>query len=388
VKTKSPIRIGFLGGGQLARMMILEAHRLGYVPHVYSSDERDPAAQVLTHSDSQWTRGYLNDFSSLLEFAQSVDHLTFESEFVPTEALLEIEKTHPEKIFPRPSLMLQLQTRLTQKQLLKDFRIPTSPFCSVSSSEGLSAAWEQLGGPFVLKVNFGGYDGYGTYFARKLISLRELEEKVKTKSQLFMAEKLISFKRETAAILVRGSSGNCFSLPLVETFQHMGKCDWVRGPISHQAWPALEKKLKQMMKKLDYVGALGVEMFDTGSELLVNELAPRVHNSGHYSQNALTESQFSLHIRAGCGEKIQAPQLLTSQFVMTNLIGTSSRRLQAPLDLTGALHLYGKAENRPGRKMGHVNYVAGKTSKASASASTSASTLLKKALNERKRFQL
>ena len=138
-----------------------------------------------------------------------------------------------------------------------------------------------------------------------------------------------------------------------------------------------------MMNKLDYVGALGVEMFDTGSELWVNELAPRVHNSGHYSQNALSESQFSLHLRAGLGDQIQAPAILARQFVMTNLIGTNEEQVEAPADLTGALHLYGKLENRVGRKMGHVNYLSLSPEK-----NSSTSALLQKALHERKKFRL
>ncbi len=346
---------------------------MGHQVSVFSEDSKDPAAQVLSH----WSKGSLSDSNSLIRFAETVDHLTFESEFAPVEALLEMEKLHPQKIFPCPSLMKRIQSKWTQKELLTEFQIPTSPYCKVNSVETLRYAWKDLDGPFVLKVNFGGYDGYGIHFVEKLKNLQPLEERMKLKPQDWLAEKHISFKRELASILIRSSNSDCISLPLVETFQTHGKCDWVRGPVQHKAWPSLEKKLKQMMKKLDYVGALAVEMFDTGSALLINELAPRVHNSGHYSQNALSESQFSLHIRAGLGEKIQAPQLLSPQFVMANLIGQSTEAIQVPQELSGSLHLYGKLENRPGRKMGHVNYLGPK-----------GPALLQKALKERKRFQL
>ncbi|MEZ0391544.1 MAG: 5-(carboxyamino)imidazole ribonucleotide synthase [Pseudobdellovibrionaceae bacterium] len=365
--------IGFLGGGQLARMMALEAHLLGYEPHVYSTLESDPAAQVTAHHH----KGNLQDINSLQAFAEKVDHLTFESEFVPSEILSELEKKFSDKIFPKPSIMRKLQIRISQKQTLQKFKVPTAEFLEISKPEDLRAAWHQLKGAFVLKTNFGGYDGYGTFFAKKESDLKALEEKLKVSSQGFLAEKWIPFRREVAAILVRNSKGQTLALPLVQTQQTQGRCDWVQGPITHRRWPVLQKRLFQMMKSLDYVGALGVEMFDTGPELLVNELAPRVHNSGHYSQDALAESQFLLHLKAGLGLPLSKVQSLSPQFVMTNLLGESSQPLMVPKNLSGHLHLYGKQENRPGRKMGHVNYLGPK-----------GPALLKKALKERKGFRL
>jgi 5-(carboxyamino)imidazole ribonucleotide synthase len=370
---KMAVQIGFLGGGQLARMMVLEAHRLGLQPHVYSASKDDPAAQVTSHH----TAGKLDNINKLRAFAQKMDYLTFESEFVPPEVLLELDKKMKTPIFPKPSIMRTLQNRLTQKETLQKFRIPTSPFVEANDFQDLQAAWNTFQGPFVLKTNFGGYDGYGTFFARKIQDLKSLEEKLHTSPQGCLAEKFIPFKREVAAMFVRSSSGETQVLPLVETFQTSGRCDWVRGPISHPKWPSLQKRILKMMTTLKYVGCLGVEMFDTGSELWVNELAPRVHNSGHYSQDALIESQFTLHIKAGLGLKLPKAQILSPQFVMTNLLGLTNKELQAPSNLTGELHLYGKSENRPGRKMGHVNYLGAK-----------GPDLLKKALKERKGFQL
>ncbi|MGZ5279479.1 MAG: 5-(carboxyamino)imidazole ribonucleotide synthase [Pseudobdellovibrionaceae bacterium] len=371
---KSPRRkIGFLGGGQLARMMILEAHRMGLEPHVFTADPKDPAAQVTSHC----TVGKLYDIKALEQFAQKMDLLTFESEFAPPETLAALEKQPAHKVFPKPEIMRRLQNRISQKQTLEQFKIPTASFLAVSNAQELHEAWTRLDGSFVLKKNFGGYDGYGTFFAHKKSDLKDLEGKLKTESQGFLGEKMISFKRELAAIFIRNSSGKTTCLPLVETHQTGGRCDWVRGPLTHRQWPELQKKIFKMMKGLDYVGALGVEMFDTGSTLLVNELAPRVHNSGHYSQDALIESQFSLHLKAGLGEDLNPPLTLAPQFVMTNLLGESQSELNPPAQLKGTLHLYGKTENRPGRKMGHVNYLGAK-----------GPALLNMALKERKKFQL
>jgi 5-(carboxyamino)imidazole ribonucleotide synthase len=366
------VKIGFLGGGQLARMMVLEAHRWGLEPHVFSISPEDPAALVTAHHHA----GSLTNFKQLLKFAQKMDYLTFESEFVPAEILEKLETQIETPLFPKPSIMRKLQIRSLQKATLQQFRIPTAPFVELENPRDLEPVWQTLAGPFVLKKNFGGYDGYGTFFARKISDLSGLEKTLPASTHGYLAEKMISFKREVAAMLVRSCSGKTLALPLVETFQTQGRCDWVRGPTHHPRWAALQKRLFQMMKSLDYVGALGVEMFDDGSELWVNELAPRVHNSGHYSQNALAESQFLLHLKAGLGLEFAPLRILAPQFVMANILGASSKPLKTPKNLSGQLHLYGKTENRPGRKMGHVNYLG-----------AHGPQLLKTALKERKGFQ-
>lgn len=367
-----PLKMGFLGGGQLARMMVLEAHRLGIEAHVYSESLTDPAAQVTSFH----TQGKLTDFSSLQKFIQNVSCLTFESEFVPPEILAQLEKKAQPFFFPRPEIMKRLQNRQSQKEILKEFKIPTAPFIPVLSQADLQQAWKKLKGPFVLKKNFGGYDGYGTFFAKKEADTERLKEKLPSSPEGFVAEQFVPFKRELAAILVRSSQGKMISLPLVETSQVNGRCDWVRGPVHHPKWAALKKRLFSMLQKLNYVGCMGVEIFDTGKELWINELAPRVHNSGHYSQNALTENQFALHLKAGLGLDLPPLQLVLPQFVMVNVLGQSSEPLQLPKSMSGHLHLYGKLENRTGRKLGHVNYLGPK-----------GAALLRKALQERKKLQ-
>jgi 5-(carboxyamino)imidazole ribonucleotide synthase len=367
-KTKQ-VKIGFLGDGQLARMMVLEAHRLGLEPHVLTENPHSPAAQTTC----QAYFGKLQDIKALQAFAEKVDYLTFESEFVPASALSALESLPAVKVFPKISTMKTLQNRLSQKQMLEKFKIPTAPFFPVIDPSDLEPLWQAFDGPFVIKKNFGGYDGYGTFFARKISDLKDLAETLKPEAQGYLAEKMIPFQRELAAILIRSQKGQTLALPLVETKQLDGKCDWVQGPIRHARWPALSKKLFRMMKALDYVGCLGVEMFDEGPRLWINELAPRVHNSGHYSQDALLESQFSLHLLAGLGAKLPPIHVLSPHFVMANLIGGDGEGRQGIL--SGKLHLYGKIEARPGRKMGHINYLGAK-----------GSNLLSLALKERKKF--
>ena len=178
-----------------------------------------------------------------------------------------------------------------------------------------------------------------------------------------------------AAIFVRNLQGQVINLPLVESKQTEGRCDYVMGPTKHSQFEKMQKKISGMMKKIDYVGALGVEFFDSGKELIVNELAPRVHNSGHYSQNALLENQFLLHLKAGLGNSLKQPKILSKNFVMVNLLGTSENPMSLPENIEGSLHLYGKKENRLNRKMGHINYLGDDSKK-----------LLLKALKERKLF--
>jgi len=174
-----------------------------------------------------------------------------------------------------------------------------------------------------------------------------------------------------------GNNHQIVQLPLVESVQTQSQCDWVVGPLKHQRAKALFQKIERYLRNLDYIGAISFELFDTGLELLVNEVAPRVHNSAHYSMDALRQSQFRLHLLAGLGEKLPAAELLSPAFCMVNLVGKSHELPEVPYNIQGQLHWYGKNDNRPGRKMGHVNYVG-----------TNSKNLLKIALSERKKFKL
>jgi 5-(carboxyamino)imidazole ribonucleotide synthase len=365
------VRLGIVGGGQLARMLALEAAPLGLHVRILSEKSSDPAAQVVR----DWVAGSALSEKDVLEFCQDIDELTFESEFFDMSAFKQAQSENPKlHIFPSPEVMELLQDRASQKQLLKKHKIPTATFLIVHSREELGQAWRQFPKGFVLKKCRGGYDGNGTYYCRSETDLHKLEALF---PDFFIAEALIDFHRELAMIFVRSEDGSCIHLPLVETAQKHSRCDWVLGPISHPQISKWVGKLKKLLASIRYVGAIGFEFFDTGGNLLVNEIAPRVHNSGHYSQQALAQSQFLLHLQAGLRQKLAEPVLHERFFCMTNLIAESSSTIQIPQNLSGALHWYGKKDNRTGRKMGHVNYT-GKNSKA----------LLKKALQERKKFSL
>jgi len=365
-------RLGILGGGQLARMLVTEAHSLGLEPHIYSGSHRDPATEVTRH----WTQGELSDVEKIKHFLKDKDYLTFESEFVPEETLSALEEIKGCVIFPKPSTLRLLQKRSEQKKILQKYKVPTLAFIEVKKPEDLDLAWKTFKGPFVLKSQRGGYDGNGTYYAKKQSDLSHLATTVANSADGFIAEPLAQFKRELAIMMIRNSKKKIVILPLVQTAQTNSRCDWVIGPIQHPRFKSLAARLEKMLHGIDYVGAMGIEIFDLGKTLLVNELAPRVHNSGHYSQDALLLDQFALHLKAGLGETLPAPFLKAPAFVMTNLLGESENPLSAPPDSEGHAHLYGKHDNRPGRKMGHINYL-GKNAK----------PLLNLALKERKKWQ-
>jgi len=227
----------------------------------------------------------------------------------------------------------------------------------------------------VLKQRRFGYDGYGTFVVR---SKKDFDESVLTKSRFgFIAEEFIGFKRELAVSFVRSTQAAFCTLPLVESVQHDSRCFSVHGPVRHVQLPKLKNAFKRLMHDLNYCGVLAVELFETSRGLLVNELAPRVHNSAHYSQNALTTSQFEYHLRAGLGLPLPEVELVRPGFAMVNLLGEGNQKIKLSYSDAGHLHWYGKSENRPGRKLGHLNVT-----------DSNAKRALKQALKWRKEFKL
>lgn len=346
-------------------MLLLSAHPLGLETSVLAGGPDDPAARVCGRT----TYGSIGDDEVLRRYLAEVDVLTFESEFVDVETL---RRTLPKDtyVFPRLDVIAQIQDRLPQKRLLDRFKIPTAPWREVASAEDLAAARDEFEGDFVLKQRRNGYDGYGTFVRPKDASV------LAKSSQGFIAEAFVAFKREVAVSFVRSRGGKFVTLPLVESVQVDSRCFSVRGPIKHAGLAAIEKRFKKLMNELDYVGILAVEMFDTGRELVVNELAPRVHNSAHYSQNAMTCSQFEYHWRAGLDLPLPKPSMLARGFAMVNLLGEGGDVHLSYAD-QGFLHWYGKTENRKGRKLGHINTLAENSAAA-----------LKRALKWRKDFKL
>lgn len=376
-----PMKIGILGGGQLARMLNLKAHELGIEVHVLSENKSDPAAQVSQY----WHQGSFNKLQDLTAFIKQIDLLTFESEFVNCDLLHKAIRTasfSQKNIFPSLENMQIFQDRWTQKNLFTKFQIPTSEFFDICSSKDLDSKAVFFKHQYVLKKRFGGYDGYGTFICKNQSEHKQLLKNLQPEQWHFIMEKFVPFKNELACQFFRNEKGQFFHLPLVESFQSQSKCDWVMGPAHHPDFKRIVVKIKKMMERQNYIGALAFEFFNTGKTLLVNESAPRVHNSGHYSLNYPLPDQFSLHLKSGLGQALpRREQKMKYSFVMTNLIGQSKTPIELPNDLIGHLHWYGKTENRPGRKMGHINYLDSYSAKNS-------KTLLKLALKERKKVKL
>lgn len=333
-------------------MMALEAHAMGIPVAILSEHKDDPAAQVT----SLWTKGKLDDRKALSRFLKSCSLVTFESEFMDAGLLEEVSLETETDVFPKPQHMAALQDRLSQKRLLEKHGLPTSPFMPVSSAKDARRAFDRFDGALVFKKRRFGYDGYGTFVVRTETQLESFLNVLAQDSIGFIAERFIPFRREIAVMVARGKGGETLHLPFVETFQENSRCLWVKGPLREtSAFKALARKLEGFLERVGYVGIMGIELFDTGKGLLINELAPRVHNSGHYSQNAFSDDQFTLHIKAVMGMHLGKPVALAPGFAMWNLLGSSEREPSWTLPAEVKLHWYGKTKNRAGRKMGHIN---------------------------------
>ncbi len=344
-------KIGILGGGQLARMLALKAHELGLKPCVLSADKDDPAAQVT----SFWTQGDIHRTSDVTRFLKKTDIVTFENEFVSAPALMQSMKKIKTPIHPRPQIISQLQDRWFQKRLLKKHHIPTAPFFKIDNREQAQKALDHFKGRMVLKKRLFGYDGKGTFVIQHM--------KQMPPGNNWIAEEFIPFKRELALILAV-SKNQITPLPLVETFQKNFRCYWVKGPVFHPKTADLTKKLKIFLRKINYRGVIAFEIFDISKKLIVNETAPRVHNSGHYSLNALSKDQFSLHLESILDLPLQPPKILCGGFAMLNLLGKREAGNNWKKIKGISLHSYGKKILKAGRKMGHLNSCADSPQKA------------------------
>lgn len=327
-------------------MLALSAYPLGFKVRVLAGGADEPAAQVC--GDTVY--GSLSDERSLRSFTAGLDVVTFESEFVDT-ALLSRCLPQGVRVFPSLQVIGTIQDRLTQKQLLDRMKIPTSPWLEVNDHNDLKKAAEKFRHGFVLKQRRFGYDGYGTFVYRDTDSLDMTP--LKKSGFGFIAEAFVDFKRELATSFVR--SPRAFrALPLVESVQKDSRCFSVQGPVKNSSHKKMISLFKKLMQETGYEGILAAEFFETKSGLLVNELAPRVHNSAHYTQDALTCDQFEYHWRGGLDLPLPEVELLRPGFAMVNLLGEGGD-VKLARGTVGHLHWYGKSENRAGRKLGHIN---------------------------------
>ena len=348
--------IGILGGGQLGRMTAMAAARLGYRCHVFCPEKDGPAEQVCAAA----TVAPYEDTEAAERFADAVDVITFEFENVPDETLRLIADRAP--VRPNPDALRISQDRIVEKNFITGAGIGTAPYAEVTGPATLDEAIEKIGTPAILKTARFGYDGKGQ--ARLADASGKATAWNAIGEQRAVLEGMIDFEREISVIVARGLDGAMQCFDAVENVHLDGILDTTTAPARIDAKIACDAAAiaETLAEKLDLVGLLSVEMFLTrDGKLLVNEFAPRPHNSGHWTIDACVTSQFEQFVRAVCGLKLGSPER-HSDAVMKNLIGADSDDwLNILQDPAAKLHLYGKAESRPGRKMGHVTRLSPKS---------------------------
>jgi 5-(carboxyamino)imidazole ribonucleotide synthase len=341
--------IGILGGGQLGRMTALAAAHLGYRCHVFADEANSPTAQVCGAATvAEFTNG-----AALERFAAAIDIATFEFENIPAEAVRRIAALKP--VLPRPEILETAQDRLREKDFLRSIGVETAAYRGVTDAAALGRAVRDFGYPAVLKTVRLGYDGKGQVTLTPDTDIDDAWRRMG--GEIGVLESFVDFACEISVIVARSAGGAWATYPPVEN-QHVNHIlDTTIAPARIPAETAMhaEAIARHIGERLDLIGLLAVEMFVTGSgAILVNELAPRPHNSGHWTIDACVTSQFEQLVRALCGLPLGSVEH-HSDAVMKNLLGSEVERWRDALnDPLAKLHLYGKTEIQPGRKMGHV----------------------------------
>ena len=355
VKLKPGDTIGILGGGQLGRMLAMAAARLGLRCQVFSPDPDSPAFDVVLNA----TCAEYADVEALELFANDVDVITYEFENVPSAAAMVLGARRP--VLPDRKILETTQDRLAEKDFVKRLGIGTADYADVSSAASLRAAISRIGLPAVLKTRRFGYDGKGQAIIRAGDDPDGIWDDLGTKSAIL--EAFIPFQCEISVIAARSAEGHveCFDVTENEHRDHILKISRAPANISDALGSEARAIAEKIASALNYVGVLAVEMFvvqgEAGPKVLVNEIAPRVHNSGHWTLDGASISQFEQHIRAIAGWPLGKP-VRHGPVTMTNLIGDDINDYERWLTVPGAtVHLYGKGAPRPGRKMGHVTQI-------------------------------
>lgn len=338
--------IGILGGGQLGRMLSVAASRLGIRCHIF-----EPGASPA--GDVAWrvTQAPYEDETALRTFADSVDVITYEFENVPTSALDLLEKIRP--LHPNRRALSVSQDRMTEKTFLNEIGLSTAPFADVPDQASLAEAIDRIGRPSILKTRRMGYDGKG--------QVRIGDGPAEWTGAPSVLEGFVDFTAEISVIIARGTDGQVAAFDPGLNVHRDGILRTTTVPCGLPARVTTDAVLNaaRIANALDYVGVMGVEFFVTPDGLIVNEFAPRVHNSGHWTQAGCVVDQFEQHIRAVAGLPLGDGKRY-ADVVMENLIGGDMDRVPDLLATPGVqVHLYGKGDPRPGRKMGHVNRVGG-----------------------------
>ena len=349
--------IGVLGGGQLGRMLAQAAARMGYRMHVFEPQAKCPAGAV---ADREVNAAY-EDIAALSAFARACDVVTYEFENVPAAPLRAIEGLT--RLHPHWSILETAQNRSREKNWLKRNGFPHARFAEVPADGDLAAGIRETGIPCVVKTADFGYDGKGQL---KVMTEADVPAALRRfAGQPVVIEQFVDFTCEVSAVVARSAAGGMEVFPVAENIHTNHILDFSIGPA--RGAPAVAAQAEAMAKdiaaRIGLVGVMGVELFVTrGGQVLVNELAPRTHNSGHYTLDACNVSQFEQQVRAICGLPLVRPEL-KSPVVMVNILGDAWARGTPDWTALRArpgthLHLYGKAEARPGRKMGHFNVLA------------------------------
>ncbi len=353
---KTGATIGILGGGQLARMLALAAAPLGLRCHVYSPEKNSCAFDVV-HA---FTCAAYDDEAALARFADAVDVITYEFENVPAATAAFLAKRKP--VLPDPKVLALTQDRLIEKNFISDLGIATAPYATVHSATQLADGLEKVGLPAVLKTRTLGYDGKGQAKIMKAADANDAWRSLRGVPCIL--EGFIKFEREVSVIAARGQDGKveCFEVTENEHRDHILHISRVPAKVTPALNTEAVRVATKIAKAFDYVGVMGVEMFVVRSKgkqhVLVNEIAPRVHNSGHWTIDGATVSQFEQHIRAVAGLPLAKPLRLGKKVEMLNLIGDEVEDVERFLTQPGtSLHIYGKGKPSPRRKMGHVTRV-------------------------------
>jgi 5-(carboxyamino)imidazole ribonucleotide synthase len=349
-------KIGIFGGGQLAKMTAQAASVMDVETLIFANKDDEPALKISPNR----LIGAWDDETLLKQFAQSVDVVTLESEFVPVEILQTIE-SYGTPVFASSKTIEQVRDKLIQKRRMQQAGIDVPRFKNVQVGSDILEASVEFGFPLMLKTRTLGYDGYGNLVIRRAHDIEPGLQKFEGRD--LMVEEMIKFVRELAVIVARGQDGSIRAYPVVETIQKDSICHIVRCPASIEE--SVARLANDMaiaaVEAIDGVGVFGVEMFEVAhNQVLFNEIAPRPHNSGHYTIEGVISSQFENHVRAILGWPLGDVAQIAPATVMMNILGERNgepnpQALKEALQVGGIhIHLYGKGEVRTGRKMGHI----------------------------------
>ncbi|MGL5000345.1 MAG: 5-(carboxyamino)imidazole ribonucleotide synthase [Cetobacterium sp.] len=346
---KKSKRIGILGGGQLAKMLCDSAKRMGYTTTIL---DPNPDSCGKLSSTEHLVQKY-DDKLSLEKLCKETDVITYEFENIPSEVIKYLEKNGGNIPQGEKPLFLS-QHRIREKSAVSKIGVRTADFEKVVDLETAKIALEKIGAPCILKTCSGGYDGKGQW---KILTKKDLEL-VQWKSLEYILEKMIDFEMEVSCLVVRGTNGDIITFPIGENEHKNGILNKTIVParLSEELQNKVRKLSEEIVEKLDIYGPLGIEYFIKNDEIFFNEMAPRPHNSAHYTMDACNYSQFDIHLLGILGESLPKVELITP-VVMLNIMGEDKEKVEnIKLNKKTKLHIYGKTEWKIDRKMGHINY--------------------------------